>query len=223
MIQTDGFDVATVKPTDPPSQFPVYVGVHSDAEHGIFRCEFCNMESMLEFAYDVKAYQVSAPSWFNQDMFRVEARMKPGVNNSELRRMMRRLLEERFQLKLNRSEEPVTIFEMTAAPRGPRLTPSDPATRATLSFGNGYLRARKTSMSGLAARLSSSLGVPVLDKTGIIGNFDIELGWESSGTGARDADLIRVLREQLGLVLTRSKAPVPRLVVASANKVPTEN
>jgi uncharacterized protein (TIGR03435 family) len=223
MIQTDGFELATVKPTDPPSRFPVYIGVRMDAEHGIFRCEFCNMESMLEFAYGVKAYQISAPSWFSQDMFRVEARMKPGATDSEIRRMVQRLLEERFQLKLNRSEERVPVFEMTATPRGPKLTPSDPATLATLSFGNGYLRARKTSMSGLATRLSSSLGVPVVDKTGITGNFDIAIGWESSGGGALDADLIRVLRDQLGLVLTRSKAPVLRLIVASANKVPTEN
>jgi uncharacterized protein (TIGR03435 family) len=57
----------------------------------------------------------------------------------------------------------------------------------------------------------------------ITGNFDIEIEWEPSGNGALNSDLIRVVSEQLGLVLTRSKAPVLRLVVANANRVPTEN
>lgn len=91
--------------------------------------------------------------------------MKPGATDSEIRRMVQRLLEERLQLKMNRSEEPIPVFEMTAAPRGTKLTPSDPTALATFSFGNGYLRARKTSMSGLATRLCSSLGVPVVDRT----------------------------------------------------------
>ena len=202
------FEVATVKPTDPPSRFPVFVGVRMDSGHGTFTCDFCNMESMLEYAYHVKAYQVSGLPWFNRDMFRIQARMRPGATEHEARGMMQRLLEERFQLKLNRTEESVVVFDMTAGPRGPRLTASDAETPASLSFGNGYLRAHKTSMTGLATRLSSALGVPVLNKTAIAGNFDIEIGCEHSGDGG---------------LLTRSEARFYAGVVSSANKAPIEN
>ncbi len=70
---------------------------------------------------------------------------------------------------------------------------------------------------------------PVIDKTGLSGNFDFDLSWAPDETqfGGRGAtmpadpdspDLFTAMREQLGLDLRSMKGPVDVLVVDHAEK-----
>jgi uncharacterized protein (TIGR03435 family) len=62
------------------------------------------------------------------------------------------------------------------------------------------------------------LRTPVIDKTGLSGDFDFELVWGAQGeerpSGPPDlAEVAAALQRQIGLGLVRSKEPIDVLVV----------
>lgn len=78
----------------------------------------------------------------------------------------------------------------------------------------------------LADMLSSRLGKPVLDKTGLSGIFDFTLYFGPDDTSldtAVDPDIFGALQEQLGIRLEATKGPVDMLIVDQTEKIPTEN
>ena len=94
---------------------------------------------------------------------------------------------------------------------------------------------RNTTMQLLAASLSSigNLGLPVVDQTGLTGKFDYTLLFTPDSNVPHDTDenapldtggttFLEALKEQLGLKLTRTKAPVSVLVVEHIEP-PSEN
>jgi uncharacterized protein (TIGR03435 family) len=83
-----------------------------------------------------------------------------------------------------------------------------------------------------ALRLSQSLNEPVVDQTGIKGNYKFDLSWTSDEqmifTGGpmywpAGSRLFSAMRDQLGLNLEPGKGPVEVLVIDKAEKTPTEN
>jgi uncharacterized protein (TIGR03435 family) len=98
-------------------------------------------------------------------------------------------------------------------------TPAGP--RARLS--------NKEHMEWLAGMLSGQLGRPVIDATGLTGEYDISLYWvpqRPDSIAADDPsgpDLIAALQQQLGLKLEPKKGPIEVLVVDRAEKIPTAN
>jgi uncharacterized protein (TIGR03435 family) len=89
--------------------------------------------------------------------------------------------------------------------------------------------ANKEHMEWLAGMLSSQLGRPVIDATGLTGEYDISLSWvpQRPDSVATDdpsgPDLIAALQQQLGLKLEPKKGPIEVLVVDHAEKIPTAN
>ena len=82
-------------------------------------------------------------------------------------------------------------------------------------------------MAQLAARLSRSIGVHVVDNTGLPGLFDLKLEWtvedQFVGRGATASPTIfPAIQEQLGLRLESARGPVETLVIDRVER-PTEN
>lgn len=90
---------------------------------------------------------------------------------------------------------------------------------------------RKAPIADLVNLLRGQLNSPVIDATGLEGEFDYTLSWIPTRPGASlseqvsDAgpDLFQALQQQLGLKLTPGKGPVDCLVLDSGNKMPIEN
>ena len=135
---------------------------------------------------------------------------------------------------------PVTGPPGKAAPPPP---PPPPDVGRVLSLGPGPLRCgglvfsstsgghwsmREIPMSRFAERLIGALGRPVLDRTGLDGFFDFDVTYTPDTqvvevTDAPNAPaLITAIREQLGLRLESTRAPVQVVVVESVQP-PTEN
>jgi uncharacterized protein (TIGR03435 family) len=125
----------------------------------------------------------------------------------------------------------------------------------TMLNGSGGLRTRMVCkgqpVSALLATLSSQLGRPVVDATGLKAKYDITLDYAPDGlkgtaimmpppppphdgapggggpmASAPDAGgptIFAALQEQLGLKLEQRKGPVDLLVIDRLEKVPTEN
>jgi len=96
--------------------------------------------------------------------------------------------------------------------------------------GRARMRASNESMAKFATALAGQTGRPVEDKTGLEGEYNIELYWSSEGArpnAAVDLDtgptLMEAIQDQLGLKLQQTKGQVDILVVDHVEKTPTEN
>ncbi len=66
--------------------------------------------------------------------------------------------------------------------------------------------------------------MPVIDKTGLEGNYDISVNLRPDDTGGDGfTRWQRALRDELGLKLETQRAPVEVLVVDRAERIPTAN
>jgi uncharacterized protein (TIGR03435 family) len=81
-------------------------------------------------------------------------------------------------------------------------------------------------LSQLASSLAPMLGKPVLDRTGLMSNFDLQLSWDPpmpGGAARPDAiSLFTALGDQAGLRLVAMRAPATVLVIDSV-RAPTAN
>ena len=95
-------------------------------------------------------------------------------------------------------------------------------------FMPGHLSARAASLDALATELTDTLGRPVVNRTGLTGEFDIDLRYAADLNAVTDAQtsnppgVATALQEQLGLRLEASRAPVEVLVIDRV-AMPTEN
>jgi uncharacterized protein (TIGR03435 family) len=95
-------------------------------------------------------------------------------------------------------------------------------------FFAGFFSARSVSMDVLATELAESVGRTVVNRTGLVGEFDLDLTYapDLNALAAPDAasvpGLTTALQEQLGLKLEASRGPVEVLVIDRA-AMPTEN
>ena len=72
------------------------------------------------------------------------------------------------------------------------------------------------SMTQLASALGAPAGRIVFDRTGLSGYFDVDLEWAQSQDDPLAPPIFTAIREQLGLRLEGSRAPVEMIVVVSA-------
>ncbi len=87
------------------------------------------------------------------------------------------------------------------------------------------ISARKTTMTSLAKAISNRVDRTVIDKTGLTGNFDLDLQWSREDNPGPSTDapptIFTAIEEQLGLKLQPGKGPVDTLVVDRA-EMPSE-
>ncbi len=102
-----------------------------------------------------------------------------------------------------------------------------------MRVGRGTVDCQAIPVTALLEILTGLSGRTVVDKTGLIGKYDIKLRWRhedshpNSGTGDggsedSDVDFFTAVQEQLGLKLIPATGPVNALVVDHVEK-PSEN
>lgn len=106
------------------------------------------------------------------------------------------------------------------------------------SNGRNRMQLPNSSMDKFAENLSSQVGRPVRDRTGLTGSYDIALYWipdyrsdqssepnvaPSSASSDPGPDIVTALRTQLGLRLVPDNGQINALVVDRVNMAPTEN
>jgi uncharacterized protein (TIGR03435 family) len=83
-------------------------------------------------------------------------------------------------------------------------------------------------MNRLAALLSRTTRMPVLDKTGLTGFYQFDLRYANEVSPKPEEipagpSIFTAVQEQLGLKLESKKGPVEVLVVDHAERIPVEN
>jgi uncharacterized protein (TIGR03435 family) len=227
-------EVASVKPGDP--------GATSMGNHfspGRFTLKNYSLMSLIEWAYGLKEYQIiDAPGWLRSERWTVEGALNTPVNFMANLTALQPLLAERFQLKVRKETRTGDVYSLVVAKGGPKLTPAaDDDKPAWRRYGN-QISGHKMDIRELAPSLSGNLNIPVTDKTGLTGLYDIDLKWSPDPNRAEFGDvrdpadrpapdpnrpeIFTAIREQLGLELKAEKGPIEVLVIEHAEQ-PSSN
>jgi uncharacterized protein (TIGR03435 family) len=194
---------------------------------------------------------VGGPDWVRSEgeRFDILAKIPDGTSRAQRDAMVRALLADRFKLKthLETREAPMYALVMArpdgrlgprlsesgldcharraATNRGERVAPPDELGRppCVLQSSLGSIRGGGIPIADFARALSflGFAGRPVVDRSGLTGEYDLELRWTPDRTRQDDPDaptLVTALREQLGLKLEATKGPVNVLVIDSAER-----
>jgi uncharacterized protein (TIGR03435 family) len=214
--------------------------------------------------------RISGPGWMSTERFDIAAKVPAGATKEQFNLMLQNLLTERFQMVWHREEREIAGYALRVVKGGPKMKESkedvQPADEngpppefkrdaegflilppgehmATTGGPNGVNRitARAASLDQLAATLGSLAGGPVVNETGLKGEYDFRLefvidraavGGRGGGTGPPleptgpaepGATLFDVLQSTLGLKLEPKKVPGFTLVIDHVEKRPTAN
>jgi uncharacterized protein (TIGR03435 family) len=216
-----GWEVATVKPTDPNDTVS---HINIQGRHAMIEGE--SVEAMLRFAYGVQRSQiVGAPEWMRSERWDVTGVPDtPGKPNlPQFQSMMRKLLAERFSLAVHREQREMPVFALTVARGGPKLQKSAGDPNAGPGSGGSTVNGiedhhyTNTSMTALALMLMIYTDRPIVDQTGLQGRYDFLLRWTKDETAATAPDappgFFTAMQEQLGLKLEPTKAPADVLAI----------
>lgn len=172
------FDVASIRPHAPDdSRF----GVKMPAK-GRFSATGSVAKLLLVLAYDVQDSQITGgPDWLATEKWDVEARSDDRVEHTveETRRMLQTLLEERFRLRIHRETEQRPAYVLTVTKNGPKFKTRDDGPTNFRITGNS-INVERGDLARMTQILSTALGRPVIDRTGLNGLYDLSLQWDDA-------------------------------------------
>jgi uncharacterized protein (TIGR03435 family) len=204
------FEVASIKPSAPGARGPTFYNPTRER----FVVTGITAKALIAYAYDVREFQVSGgPGWLGSDEYDIVAKPDGDVRGDRVLAMARALLAERFHLSLHRESKEMPVLALVVAKGGPRLRASA-GSGPEVRGGRGRFEARSVTLGMFAAQLAGRvLDRPVLDRTGIAGEFDITLEWAFDPGADNGPSIGTALQEQLGLKLEAQKGAVEVLVV----------
>lgn len=207
------FEIASVKPISEPEGIKFYPGRLS-AKASVW--------GLVAMAYDVGMSQVmNAPGWTENRVYDVEATTRQPASREEMRLFLRKLLTERFKLSVHEDTRQIDAWILSVAPNGPKfrqLRADD-----SLSTGPGTHLRTMLLLLGTFRSLAHTGDTPVLDQTGLTGDYDICLNLSVLGPEKHDSgDYVTLVREQLGIEIQLRKTPINIVVVDHVER-PTEN
>jgi uncharacterized protein (TIGR03435 family) len=233
------YDVVSIKPNPPGT----YSRWHRMTADGLSMN--VSLKTLIFTACSILTdSQISGlPEWAGSRQFDVEAKMDADTaaslaklpqdeQNNQRMLMLQALLADRFGLKVHHETRKLPVYTLVIAKGGLKMHKTLPNERAGVGFGRGQFTGRGITIGGLATFLSGTLGQPVVDKTGLTGQYDAKLKWtpddaagssQATGTPLDSApSFFRAVQEELGLKLVPSKEPVDAIVVDHL-EAPSEN
>jgi uncharacterized protein (TIGR03435 family) len=229
-------EVATIKPAKPDDQRKAILVQGR-------RLKIINQprSQLISFAYGVQAKQViGLPAWADSDKYDIDA-VPDGdgmPNDKQWKGMIQKLMAERFKLTFHRDKKELSVYVLSVARNGPKLTKSDadPNGLPALFFRGrpGDLGVRNATMADFTGLMQGVvLDRPVVDQTGITGRWNFTLNWtpdesQFGGMGAKippppdnanpPPNLYTAIQEQIGLKLEAAKAPADVMIIDHVEK-----
>jgi uncharacterized protein (TIGR03435 family) len=230
------FDAASIKEwksSEPTPKRTVVVGVQ--VSPGRLTADCTSLKGFLNYAYHAtSAVPVNGlPDWadascgaVSPNTFSIQATMPPETTDEQARQMMQTLLADRFKLAVHWEKKDMPIFALVIRPEGFKIKPFDPKNAVPFpQCPEDDRRCRRIGgggggpLSQLASMLSFNVGRPVIDKTGLTGDYDFTLMWAGDTTeNSSLPSLPTALREKFGLELKPQTGPVNILIVDHVEK-----
>jgi uncharacterized protein (TIGR03435 family) len=223
---TQRFEVASVRPIN-TDQLNGSSGGKSS--RGRLTMSNVTLKRCIMGAYGVGPNQIfGGPEWLDSDHFEIVAKAEEPVGDGILMAMLQTLLAERFKLSIHRETKTIQALVLELSKNGPKLEKAEDG-ESTTNSGRGLVNARNTTMDRFAEVLSRQMDLPVVNRTGLEGVFNLKLEWtpESAkpikdGAAMEGPSIFTAIQQQLGLRLRSQKAPVEILAIDHAEK-PSEN
>lgn len=216
---------------------------------GQVRIRHASMKDLIQGAWNLEDYAIAGgPGWIDGEYYDVIAKALPNTPMPAMERMLQNLLKERFKLRLHTEARVAPVFAVLVAKGGLKMKESPQGSDAGCRIGStrGVLSrvCTGTQVAGLASMLpqwaSGYIKIPVLDKTGLSGNYDFTLSWtergvldgasangersgDDDGSGGNGLTVFEALQKQLGLKLESRKEAVRVTVIDHVERVPTES
>ena len=237
------FEVASVRPGAPNGHPGIGIDLRTYPGGRLVATE-CTLKQLIQAAYTAEPWEVlGGPSWLDSDRFDIEAKAAQDFSNDRDRvlalgrdaprmmmTMLQTLLADRFNVIVHRETREDTIYSLVVAKNGPKLQPATGSNSPFIGLRRTgatdrpavtlILAGENATMEVLAQRLSYwTLHRPVVDRTGIAGNYSIRIEYAADDS-LPDAgpSLFTAIQDQIGLKLESGKGPVDFLVVDHADK-----
>jgi len=247
---TPAFEVASVKPSTTGN--PAWsISYTADS----LRATNATLSMLIQSAYGIREDRlVGGPNWVRTTRFDVIGKAAQALPRDQLRLMGQHLLENRFGVVLTREQRKQEAYALRLARgdgrMGPDLrraaddclgeaaargVPTNQPARPTLKSSTGAgptFSGTCTTMTNVATGLSRSLGVEVVDQTGLQGRWDFVLAYTALVPDVSPAvepgqtnlpTVFVAVEEQLGLKLERNARGSVEYVIIAAAHAPTED
>ena len=193
-----------------------------------------SLEVLIKLAFGLRDYQYVGPYWLHNTRYDIVATTPSPQPRAVQLAMLRRLLTDRFKLSVHRDTKTIPVYALIVGKTGFKLKPMDEKLPAPFELYSNFSIAPAPggasamrgygSLGQLCDFLTRLVERPVIDRTGITGNFDLHLmcaidgypGFETSPS------VFDAVQSQLGLKLEARTSPVEITVVDRIEK-PTEN
>jgi len=209
------FDVVSIRPAN----------VHYPSELGplTFRMQ-SSVTGFIALAYGLEDDEISGgPAWASSNQYDVQAKAGSPASLVEIRAMVATMLRERFRLRMHFESKETSVYLLTTSGKKSKLTEAKEGTprdaRGAFQLDRNTMFVRGASMSFFARKfLTSHLGRPVLDRTGLNGSYTFNFRYDDSDEfGSVFSSL-----GDLGLKVVPSKASLSIAVIDSVAS-PTSN
>ncbi len=223
------------------------------------------LHELIKLAYGVQDNQISGgPEWLATARFNLEAKLdssvvaelknlSPEQQKIEVQRMFQALLADQFKVALHHESKLLPAYVLVIAKNGPKIQPAkpgdtypngikgldgQPAGPHKFEMSSNQLTVQAMPIAFVADRMAMHLNQPVLDRTGLTGDYDFTFKVTPEGgstdhkeviggkettvhvhsVGAMNTALLTAMEEQLGLRVEQQTVPLPVLVIDRAEK-----
>ncbi len=221
--QLPHFAVSSIKPSRPGAQ-PRDMRISISGPN--LRVANCTLDELLLNGLQFFRRSEGGPDWVRERKFDILANAEDGTspNNLVLTQMILQLLRDRFKLTFHRDAREISGLALTVGRKQPNLSPSKDGERRGVTWGTSIVFTN-FGMADLARSLSGSLNIPIVDRTGLKGEFDFTLTpdeYRSPDDDVKLADRLRSSVEGLGFRFENEKVKVDFVTIDHA-ELPNAN
>jgi uncharacterized protein (TIGR03435 family) len=183
------FEVASIEPCKPGTPEPPgeHMGmVQFTMPGGRFRASATSLKFLIEWAYSIQPAQHSAgPAWMGEERYDIVAKAEGNPSDEQMKAMVRTLLAERFHLKAHLEGRKMTAYVISVGKTAPHLdTPKEgephsmkvsPKQDQEGKIYSWHVEATRYTLAQLTDTFARQLGRPIMNETGLKGEFDFAL------------------------------------------------
>lgn len=209
---------------------------------GVLTYRRVSMIGLLARAYAVRPNEIDGPSWLGEALYDIAAKIPQEEERPEqIQMMLQNLLADRVRMRTHWDTQRSRGYKLAVGKKTLRISRTifepgaSPKPREGFATRDGHvqLRFRDLTMDDIAKSLTSLLGLPVENATGLEGEFTISLDCDpdslpglkmmSPPDQSGPAQSVMTAIRNLGLDLVPGAVTAKRLVVDAADAIPIDN
>jgi uncharacterized protein (TIGR03435 family) len=242
------FDVVSFKRCDTSAGHTKNTIMPKGGDSFGWECQSIGRMMLFAFATDQPFSMKGQPAWVDNDAYSFVAKVAPedvaawGKLDLEVKRtMVREALVDALKMKVRLDTTPRPVYNLVVAKGGAKLTLYKEGSEKDLGGGRklegkgmallspGVVFYQATTMVALAYALTFRMDRPVIDKTGLPGEYDVQLTmpvkhYDASAATAEDTGISEIQEslKALGLRLDPAKAPLNGVVMDHVERPPED-